>query len=356
MRTRLFVACLMFGPLLAGCQFTRKPPYARDPDLLHYKPALSSSADVIAERTSRRKPTPPPKPVVKETTTETTQSPVNPPPTVAMTERKAASPYGAIKPAPDKAPGKIEMPVESKTTSAKPVNEPQKIEIAKETEPSPKIAPPPTKESTEPPIKDIPDNIETPPEAAQTPVWKPNRLAGSVSDRPVSDRPVGDRPVSDRPESDRPAKRVSEPYDIVIKPPASDSAAKKVTDAGPVITTPDEKAARPIRLPNPPSDVASTGALPRTVPGNYGHDEDYTWLQGVVEKSFRGTYSLRFCDPSYEDQYGGKVRLEDDPRLADFKHGDVIAVTGQVEPENPPGDTFQYPRFRLKAVVKVQAN
>lgn len=325
MRTRLFVACLMFGPLLAGCQFTRKPPYARDPDLLHYKPALSSSADVIAERTSRRKPTPPPKPVVKETTTETTPSPVNPPPTVAMTERKAASPYGAIQPAPDQAPSKIETPVESKTTSVKPENEARKMEIAKETEPSPKIVPPPE----------------------SAPNWKPNRVAGSVSDRPESDCPSGNPPAK---QDSRPSDR-----EIIITPPADDSAPKTVASACPMITGPDEKVARPTRLPNPPSDVASTGAVPRTVPGNYGHDENYTWLQGVVEKSFRGTYSLRFCDPSCEDQYGGKVRLEDDPRLTDFKHGDVIAVTGQVEPENPPSDTFQYPRFRVKAVVKVQS-
>src|SRR5262245_12550668 len=47
----------------------------------------------------------------------------------------------------------------------------------------------------------------------------------------------------------------------------------------------------------------------RTVVGDYGHDADYRWIQGVLERSHRGYCCVRYCDPSTEDALGGKVRL-----------------------------------------------
>ena len=67
-----------------------------------------------------------------------------------------------------------------------------------------------------------------------------------------------------------------------------------------------------------------------TYGGTFGHAPDHHWLQGVLDKHYQGHLSLRFCDPSVEDSWGGKVRLEDDPRLAQFQDGDVVRVEAQL--------------------------
>src|SRR5262249_27536065 len=79
----------------------------------------------------------------------------------------------------------------------------------------------------------------------------------------------------------------------------------------------------------PPEKIIDLAGRPRA-DGNYGHDDGYHWLQGVLECHYRGYYCIRFCDPSVEDQYGGKFRLDDDARLGAFGEGDVIGVKGQV--------------------------
>ena len=73
--------------------------------------------------------------------------------------------------------------------------------------------------------------------------------------------------------------------------------------------------------------VRST-SVPEAAGTTFGHAPDHRWLKGVLDKHYQGHLSLRFCDAAVEDSCGGKVRLEDDPRLAQFQEGDVIRVEG----------------------------
>lgn len=97
-------------------------------------------------------------------------------------------------------------------------------------------------------------------------------------------------------------------------------------------------------------------ALGGNITGNFGHAEDYTWLQGTLEKHYRGRYYLRFCDHSSEDKLGGKVCLDRDPMLNQFKEGDVIRVEGSVdtEPDTRHEGWKHYPRYKLKAARLVE--
>lgn len=316
MRTRLLVACLMFGPILAGCQFQRKPPYARDPDLLYYKPALTTSAEVMSEQTARRKPTPPPKPALPRDALALSA----PTPDAA---RPATSPYGLVV-----------------KNDRKSVNAPGNSKPARAPEPNKVVSPPAPAPARLPEIKE-PVAADSTSKVIEPPPEEPKPAKSAARD-PVEKKSAT---VAEEPKADEWKTTSEPPHDIVIAPPKSN----------------EERPARPSetsqshKLPTPPADLESSKGPTRTISGNFGRDADYTWLQGVLEKNFRGEFALRFRHPSEEDQYGGKVRLEEDPRLADYKHGDVIAVTGQIEPETIPSETWKYPRFRIKSLAKVDA-
>ena len=93
------------------------------------------------------------------------------------------------------------------------------------------------------------------------------------------------------------------------------------------------------------------------VEGKYGHAADYSWLQGELDRHYRGHLELRYRPVSEDDPYGGKVRLEDDPRLAEFRPGDVIAVEGELltDPDGPTAAPWaQYRRYHVRAVHLVE--
>ncbi len=91
---------------------------------------------------------------------------------------------------------------------------------------------------------------------------------------------------------------------------------------------------QPPSLPNTALDF-SPPRLVRAIPvsrqklmASTGHAPDYSWFQGVVGSSESGGLELRYADSPEADALGGKIRLEDDPRLAQVKIGDVIRVEG----------------------------
>lgn len=94
---------------------------------------------------------------------------------------------------------------------------------------------------------------------------------------------------------------------------------------------------------------AAPSLAPRIIQGKYGHSSDRTWLQGELDRHYRGHLDLRYRPPSDEDTFGGKVRLDYDPRLADFRAGDVIAVEGEMVREADAANGV-YPRFHIRAV------
>jgi hypothetical protein len=103
--------------------------------------------------------------------------------------------------------------------------------------------------------------------------------------------------------------------------------------------------------------VAAVTAVQRRVPGIYGNAPDYGWLQGLVDKHYQGHWYLRFCDPSVEDKYGGKVCLLEDPRLAQLKDGDVVFVEGEIVQDKETvnrGPWHHYPRYQIRTLRPVQ--
>ncbi len=107
---------------------------------------------------------------------------------------------------------------------------------------------------------------------------------------------------------------------------------------------------------SPPGPPVVT-AIERKVHGTYGNGPDYGWLQGVVDRHYRGQWYLRYCDSSVEDKNGGKVCLADDPRLSQLKDGDVIFVEGEIVQEKEPvnrGPWHHYPRYQIRTLKPVQ--
>ena len=86
------------------------------------------------------------------------------------------------------------------------------------------------------------------------------------------------------------------------------------------------------------------------------HSDDHTWLQGELDRHYRGHLDLRYRPASEEDAFGGKVRLENDPRLAEFRAGDVVAVEGELvrDPEAEAQPWGQYPRYHIRSIHLVE--
>ena len=105
--------------------------------------------------------------------------------------------------------------------------------------------------------------------------------------------------------------------------------------------------------------VAALSISPNSVvvDGTFGRAPDHTWLQGVLDKHYRGHFDLRYCDATVEDEWGGKVHLEEDERLQQFQEGDVIYVEGELVRENGQvmrGHLNHYPRYRIRQVELIR--
>jgi hypothetical protein len=89
----------------------------------------------------------------------------------------------------------------------------------------------------------------------------------------------------------------------------------------------------------------------------HGHAADHSWLQGVVDKHYHGHWELRYCDPSEEDEWGGKVILDDDPHLASLKAGDVVRVEGEIVREDGQakrGTWNHFVHYKIKDLQVIQ--
>jgi hypothetical protein len=105
--------------------------------------------------------------------------------------------------------------------------------------------------------------------------------------------------------------------------------------------------------------VTSGETVSRREPAKiYGHAPDHAWLQGVIDKHYQGHLSLRYCDPSEDDEWGGKVVLEEDPRLSEFKDGDVVRVEGEIVREDGKvkrGVWNHFAHYRFKDIRLIQS-
>jgi hypothetical protein len=150
-----------------------------------------------------------------------------------------------------------------------------------------------------------------------------------------------------------------EPVDIKPLPgaaPAPEPVIAKlpINDAAPL---PAPKPPAP-QMPPPPAPVRPPAILAKRIDttGRFAHDSEYRWIQGVLEKHYRGYYSLRYADSSVEEAYGGKVRLVDDQRLTQFHDGDVLRIEGELVSENEVGPhaRWENPYYRVKGIELVQ--
>jgi hypothetical protein len=102
-----------------------------------------------------------------------------------------------------------------------------------------------------------------------------------------------------------------------------------------------------------PASATMPSTASRIMNGKFGYATDHSWLQGELDRHYRGYLDLRYRPASEEDTFGGKVRLDDDPRLAEFRAGDIVAVEGELIRDADPS-IGQYPRFRIKSVRLIE--
>ncbi len=129
--------------------------------------------------------------------------------------------------------------------------------------------------------------------------------------------------------------------------------------AAPPVMAPPPAPAAPVSAAvttQPAAPAPATEVAVRKVEGRYGRAGDYTWLQGELDRHYRGHLELRYRPASEEDTYGGKVRLEDDPRLAQFRAGDIIAVEGELvrDPEGGSPSYSQNPRYHIRDIRLIE--
>ena len=102
-----------------------------------------------------------------------------------------------------------------------------------------------------------------------------------------------------------------------------------------------------------PDRQVSFKATPRQVPGMFGADKNHLWLQGVVDRHYRGYLSLRYRRPSEDDAWGGKVHLLPHPDLEGIEDGTVIQVEGELRPAATPPELegkSDFPGYSVTAV------
>lgn len=190
-----------------------------------------------------------------------------------------------------------------------------------------------------------------------TPAVRPSTRADvpaapAVRTNPTGDPLLGPSSPTVQPNA-APTGRTNPPADPLLGTtlPAQPNVAPAVPPTPPAV------APAPVIPLNPAPPTSATSALPIRFQGTYGHDAEYTTLQGVLDRHYHGHVYLRYCDPKVEDPWGGKVCLEDDPRLTQFKEGDVVRVEGAIVPEvdqNRHHAWKHYPRYRIKSIELAQ--
>ncbi len=132
--------------------------------------------------------------------------------------------------------------------------------------------------------------------------------------------------------------------------PGNSGKAVEPRAMAPVQATPIETRKEKVRL-----EAFVAGR--RMVPGIYGHASDYSWLQGILDRPGSARSELLYGSPGEEDAWGGRVRLEPDPRLADFEAGDVIIVEGELVLDQTPRSSSTSsipPSYRIRQVWLVR--
>lgn len=253
--------------------------------------------------------------------------------------------------------------------------------------PGPPVSPP-----LSPTLAPIPPAVSLVPKPTPAPITPPDTLHPSLGDAtpappliPVpglAKAPTGPEPEGPALPLAAPPADVTPPKDLVPvltsnPKPARTPAPAPPPDPKPVVKPLLVEAPRPPagldgfapapRVPDlPPADDSE---LPKIVNGTppapplpiapgekYGRAPDYRWLAGVMDRHAKGGFwTLRYADAGADDQWGGKVRLMEDPRLRDFRDGDLVYVEGElVAPPKSAADAAAYPPFRVSDVRRFE--
>lgn len=116
-------------------------------------------------------------------------------------------------------------------------------------------------------------------------------------------------------------------------------------------------AVEPVPLPVAPALPKPVAAepVPQVPAGStLARGSNYAWLQGKLEHHYRGYHELRFCPCTEDEPIGGKVELADDPRLAAFREGDLIRVTGELIGDPNAVRPGRSPRYAISTVTAVK--
>jgi hypothetical protein len=85
---------------------------------------------------------------------------------------------------------------------------------------------------------------------------------------------------------------------------------------------------------------------------SYRHADDYSSLCGQVQISrLSKGIRLRYASVDETDAYGGSVTFVEDGRLADFKDGQFVRVTGHLL---NPGDKAIAPLYRIDSIQPLE--
>jgi hypothetical protein len=173
-----------------------------------------------------------------------------------------------------------------------------------------------------------------------------------ISKKPVEGR--ADRPTAPQVAFAEPSPPPAPEAAVATAPVKLDPlvAGRLEPAAAPPLSKPPVSATPAVRTGNgpPPTETVSRSG-PAAI---YGHSPDHAWLQGVIDKHYHGHLELRYRDPSEEDDWGGKVILEDDPRLAQVKDGDVVRVEGEIVKEDGNAKRGLWNHFVLYRVKDVR--
>jgi hypothetical protein len=105
----------------------------------------------------------------------------------------------------------------------------------------------------------------------------------------------------------------------------------------------------------PPPVKDTRPPLPLRPGERFGHAADYKWVAGILDKHQKGGYwTLRYAPSGDDDPWGGKVRLLDEDKLADFTNGDVVYVEGDLFAPRSAAETAAYPPYRVTDVRLIE--
>jgi hypothetical protein len=152
---------------------------------------------------------------------------------------------------------------------------------------------------------------------------------------------VSKRPLRSLPAQAEPALLVQTEPAVLPIPPSALVSLQQMPHSllAEASATPPERSipARPaVRSNRHTPDATTTSRRPPTGPAEalqggvpLGHAPDYSWIQGVLLLE-RGRLHLHFGEAGSLDGWGGRMDVQDDPRLRRYREGDLIRIEGEI--------------------------